>query len=356
MITFNPGPSQISPKIVNAIQEVALSGFLSLSHRSEAFMQVSRQAIEGMRAKMHLPGDYHIFYQPSATVAMHTLLQNLVFKRSYHFVHGAFSALFHNTAKDLGLQPDCLMSDWDVKVDVEKASIAKEIELICITHNETSTGLMWPSQVLYQVRQAHPWALLAIDVTSSFGAMQMDWQMGDVWFGSVQKCLGLPSGLGFMIISPRAFEKAQCVNKARPGAASWQHFDALAEKMKDYQTPETPNMLNIALLARQMVDWDLEGLERLLHAKAELIYGSSLPWKPYVQDAEWRSLTVTNFMVDNPEVWKKRAKEAHMILGSGYGKLKSSCIRLANFPAHSVLQVEALLHMFEKDHLQRSFQ
>lgn len=58
-------------------------------------MEVSRQAIEGLRNKMNIPADYAIFYQASATAAMDTLLRNLVRKKSYHFVYGAFSGLFH---------------------------------------------------------------------------------------------------------------------------------------------------------------------------------------------------------------------------------------------------------------------
>jgi len=343
-VTFNPGPSQLTPRILQEMHAIADNGFLSLSHRGADFMQVSKQAIEGLRDRMHLPAAYRIFYQPSATAAMDTLLRNLVLKKSFHFVHGAFAEVFFNTARDMGLEALIYHSPWEQPILWEQASLPAEVELIAITHNETSTGLMWPQRQLTEVRKRYPEILLAIDVTLSFGTMEMSWEEADIWFGSVQKCLGLPSGLGFLIVSPRAFDRALEVYKKRGGVPAWQRFEVLAEKMQRYQTPETPNMLAIALLAHQMQAWDLTAHERQMHEKAQVIYGAALPWKPYVSAAEWRSLTVVNMCVDVPKEWHRRAEQAQMHLGQGYGRLKDSCVRLANFPAISLQHVEALLN------------
>ena len=346
IVTFNPGPSQISTETLQAIKDISTSGFLSQSHRSQTFMDVSRRAIEGLREKMKLPANYHIFYQPSATVAMDTLLRNVVSQKSFHFVHGPFSSLFHQIAFGIGLEASLFESHLGQAVPWDKATIASDTELIAVTHNETSTGLMWPNEEIHKLRNQYPQQLLAVDVTSSFGAMSMRWEDADLWFGSVQKCLGLPSGLGFLIVSPRAFEKAQ----AKRGMAPWQSFKFLAEKMKIYQTPETPNMLNIALLAHQMNAWNLPHIEAVLYKKADMLYNPALEmhWKPFVTSHEWRSLTVTNFIVDKPMLWHERAKQAHMILGEGYGTLKDTCIRIANFPAISMKHLQKLLEVLSR--------
>lgn len=346
-ITFNPGPSQLTPKIVEAIQDISQTGFLSQSHRGTVFMDISKQAIEGLRQKMRLPSGYYIFYQSSATTAMDTLLRNLVFRKSFHFVHGAFATLFFKVAQGIGLEASAHESPWDEPVRWEDAQIPADVELIAVTHNETSSGLMWPSAEITKLRQRYPTHLLAVDVTSSFGAMMMEWGNADIWFGSVQKCLGLPAGLGFLIVSPRAFEKAKIVIEKKGGVAAWQRFDSMAEKMHNYQTPETPNMLDIALLARQMADWDIDSIERELQAKAQMLYEEDLPWTPYVKYAGWRSPTVANFIVENPEAWQAKAKRGNMILGKGYGPLKQSCIRIANFPAISKDDLRRLLEVLK---------
>lgn len=208
---------------------------------------------------------------------------------------------------------------------------------------------MWPHNQIQALHEAYPQALIAVDVTSTFGALQFEWRNGDLWFGSVQKCLGMPSGLGYLIVSPRAFEKGITKNLAKKDIPGWHRFEVMAKYMKDYFTLETPNMLAIALLGRQMAVWDLKGIEEETKRKAALIYGAKLPWTPFIQDPLWRSLTVSHFLVDQPVLWKKRALEAEMILGSGYGAFESKSIRIANFPSHTYEMLLQLLHVLGQD-------
>jgi phosphoserine aminotransferase len=92
-----------------------------------------------------------------------------------------------------------------------------------------------------------------------------------------------------------------------------------------------------------MARWDADAVLRDTLEKAALIYGAALPWRPFVADAGWRSVTVANLVVPEPGRWIARAADAGMVLGSGYGDLKGSCIRIANFPAVDAAAVRALL-------------
>lgn len=340
MISLNPGPSQLSAATVADIAEIAASGLLSRSHRGDAFVEVARAAFGGLSEKLAIPADWRVLYQPSATAAMDTILRNCVAARSFHFVHGAFSKRFHRSAAEIGIDAVAATSEGGRAVPWRSASIPAGNELIAVTHNETATGLMWPAEELTALRAAHPEPLLAVDVTSSFGGMAMRWTDADLWFGSVQKCLGLPSGMGYLVAGPRALEAARRV-AARVSA--WQSLASMAEKMDAWQTVETPNVLAIALLARQMARWDLAQVERDTRAKAARLYGAALPWTPYVEDAAWRSITLANFRVDEPRRWVERAAAAGFALGSGYSELKPSCVRVANFPAVSADSMERLV-------------
>lgn len=346
--TFNPGPSQISPRILQHISEMSLSGFLSLSHRSAIFSETCRKAIEGLYENMQIPKNYLILFQPSATVSMDTVLRNLVYSHSYHFVHGAFSQRFFKTANELGLNAACHETPWNKAIHWEEAKIPLETELLAITQNETSSGLMWPSETIENVRIKYPKPLLAIDATSSFSSLRMNWHDADIWFASVQKCLGLPSGLALIILSPKAFEKSKELLKKKGGVASWQNFESMAKKMEAYQTIETPNMFAIALLAEQMKSWDLEKIESYTLEKAHLIYQDKNIWTPYVDDPAWRSPTVLNLTVKNPDFLHRKAHDAGFVLGKGYGKLKESCIRIANFPSVSREMLRSLFDALVK--------
>lgn len=347
MITFNPGPSQLSETIHEGILEIASTGLLSLSHRSKAFASICQKALEGLRKNMFIPDDYRVFFQPSATVAMDTILRNVVVNNSYHFVHGAFSKRFHTTATEIGLNATSFNSPWDEAVPWEEAEIHPNTELIAITHNETSSGLMWPTETLAAVRKAYPEPLIALDVTSSFGGLHTDWAVADIWFGSVQKCLGLPSGLGFIIVNPRAYEKAiRQIIDLKKRVASWQRFDQLAANIAKYQTVETPNIFAIALLAYAMESWDLKEIQEEILYKAGLIYKQTELWKPYVKERTWLSPTVTNLEVDNFQLFHQKAAAKNFFLGNGYGKLANSCIRIANFPSVKRENLLALLDAF----------
>jgi phosphoserine aminotransferase len=339
IVSFNPGPSYIDEQTQKDIIAIVESGFLALSHRGEKFSQISKQAIERLRSKMAIPEDYHIFYQPSATAAMETVLINCVKKQSFHFCHGAFSDRFFQTAKALGLAAHSFATPWNQPVIWREAVIPRSVEMIAITHSETSTGLMWPISAIQEVRECYKKALLAIDVTASFGAMVMPWEAADIWLGSVQKCLGLPSGLGFIVISPNAMDQARRLRNKVP---AWHRLEAMEKKMKTYQTVETPNMLEIALLARKMKRWNLTQIASQIREKAKLM--DSIP-HPYIADEKWRSLTIGNFFVKDPLRYHVLAKEQGIILGKGYGSLSTACIRLANFPQTNLKQFKKAINI-----------
>lgn len=347
-LTFNPGPTHMNQGTLECLEELLHSGYLAASHRSSDFMKMSEKALTGLRQSMGIPEEYHVFYQPSATVAMDTILRNLVLEKSGHFTHGAFSKRFFQTAREIGIQAEAFESDWRSAVPWREAEIPPDTELIALTHNETSTGLAWPLEEMTALSKSYKDTLIAVDVTSSFGALAMDWRCADAWFFSIQKCLGLPSGLGILLLSPRAMEKGKAVLKKRGGVAAWQSVIELEKKMECYQTPETPNMLAIALLAWIMEKWDIQTIEANMKEKAQLVYSASHLWTPYVKDPNWRSISVANLDVGDSKAWHELASEHQMTLGKGYGPLKESCIRIATFPGISLSAIHRLLELPKK--------
>ena len=341
-VTFNPGPSQISPQVIADIHEIADSGLLAESHRSARVKTVVKDAVSAMRSAMRVPDEYAILFQPSATAAMDVLVRNLVSTRSLHFSNGAFADRFAGTAGLIAPVPICVDGPWGEAPGWRSFETTERFDLVAVTHNETSTGMAWPFSELRALRDRYPEHLLAVDVTSSFGALAMDWSSADAWFGSVQKCLGLPAGLGFLIVSPRCIDRTREMGFAAE-IAPWQDLIRMSTSMYTGETAETPNVLAIALLGRQMARWDLAAIEAATQRKAAAVAAAELPWTPFVQETEWRSPTVHCMQVDDPTAWHERALAAGFRLGSGYGKLKPSCIRIATFPAHSEDDVAALL-------------
>ncbi len=346
MITFAPGPSQITNTTMDAIAEIAVSGFLSCSHRSQRFKDVCQQAIEGLRSVFGIPDEYAVVFQPSATAAMELVLRNCVSTRSSHFVHGAFSKRFFETACEMRIRAQALESRAVEAVPWRDFIIANDADTICVTHNETSTGLMWPSHELAELRKKFSQQILAVDITSSWGGVACDWRMADFWFASVQKCFGMPAGLAIVVLSPKALSVAASTQRGVPwNPVGWQNLTQLVDQMTKFQTPETPNMLAIALLARILSTWDAEKVCKNTSDKGQLIYRPQSFWQPFIEDTDWRSKTVAHFHTDQAEKLKSRALQAGYQLGNGYGPYKSNGIRVANFPALDIDDVASLLRV-----------
>ncbi len=342
MITFSPGPSQLDAHVATDLREIHESGLLSASHRTAAVQEIVRGLGPAMRRVTGLSDDYALVLQPSATAAMDLILANCAREASLHLVAGAFAERFAQTADALGLARMRAEGPLDHAFDWRAVTPDPAPELVALTHNETSTGAMWPADDLAGVRARWPEALLAIDVTSSFGAVQMDFGLADVLFGSVQKGLGLPAGLGFVLAGPRAIARATEIG-AKRRVAPWRDLPRMAEKLATGNTVETPNVLGIALLARRLARLDLAAEHARTLDKAELIAGADLPWTPFMEAAAWRSPTVHTVRVGDPAGWHARAANAGFTLGKGYGKHRADCIRIANFPAHTLEDVERLL-------------
>src|SRR5690606_5785909 len=126
-------------------------------------------------------------------------------------------------------------------------------ELICLTHNETSNGTQLPNEFLLHVRSFYPDSIIAVDATSSLGGLNLKINKADIWFASVQKCFGLPAGLRIMICSPNAVARAKEMNERN----HYNSLPVLIEKMLNFQTYNTPNVLGIYLLSRVLEQTNL---------------------------------------------------------------------------------------------------
>ncbi len=355
-VTFNPGPSQVSPDTKQDMREAADSGVLEMSHRSAAFNDMSSATMRELRAFYAIPDDYTVFYTSSATEAMELTIRNLVRKHSFHFTQGSFSRLFQEVSESLGKDAASIDVAWGASHDYAHAQVPREAELITVTYNETSTGVMCSETDIAAVRTANPDALTAVDITSIAAMKRHEILSADIWLFSVQKGFGLPAGLGILIVSPRAMERAARLEEEGRNQAGIFTFAAMQEYMsKGCQTVCTPNVLGIFLFGRQLQRWNAAGglvrLEEATQEKSHLLYNLLEDHRTlscFVREPKDRSLSIV-CLTGSPELivsLHAQAKEGGMTLGKGYGKLKETTIRIATFPSvglEDVRKVAALL-------------
>lgn len=344
MISFYPGPSQLDSSIPSYLLDAVSEGILQQNHRSEAFMSLYRYTRALMQAKWNVPEDYLLVFSSSATEWWEIIAQSLTEKASVHWGNGAFADKWFQYAK--AIHPGSSYLDLGFEAWPDPQVAGKHVELMAITNNETSNGTRVPLWYLRELQMAYPEALIAVDATSSLGGIDLDFSLGDVWFASVQKCLGLPAGMGLALLSPRALHKARQL-----GGHQYNALHKMAAQAQAFQTHYTPNVLAIYLLMRVLKDRPaIHKTSTKLIRRAEGLYDyfeKKSPYPPLIANAERRSETVICLQAseeDQKELFT-RAESKKILLGKGYGPWKSSTFRIANFPALKSKHFTKLKHL-----------
>ncbi|AIZ63806.1 phosphoserine aminotransferase [Hymenobacter sp. DG25B] len=351
MYTFNPGPSQVYPQVRQYLQDAYDEGWLSVPHRGERFTGLMRQTVTDLKTRLNVPQDYTVFFMSSATECWEVLTQSLTPTKSLHLYSGAFGEKWYDYAKALRPASQGIEFGLDDLPNIANLPLDSNTDLVCITQNETSNATQLRDGFILNLYNRIGNSLLAVDATSSLAGIQMKYIKADIWFASVQKCFGLPAGLSVMLLSPRALDRLRHINERA-------HYNSLAsqyEKMLNFQTTHTPNVLGIYLLSRMLQDRPpIKAVHQHLTDRATKLYDyfdQATQLRPLVQNPETRSTTVVALqgppaLID--EV-KRRALTQGLQLGNGYGSWKPNTLRIANFPAIPDAAFEQLVQFFARD-------
>lgn len=344
MISFYPGPSRVHEETPKYVKDAYEQGILSINHRSEAFMKISEKVVGLLKKKLKIPKDYTILYTSSATECWEVIAQSVITGSSNHLFNGAFGKKWYEYTRRLVRGAKGFSFDQEDLIDPGQLKVLKEDSVICLTQNETSNGTQVSNTLIRSLRREHPGNLIAVDATSSMAGIYLDFRAADIWFASVQKCFGLPAGLGLMICSPAAVERTR-----KKGEKS--HYNSLTfmlEMMEKWQTPFTPNVLNIYLLGRV-----LEASKSIeeVHSKIESRYRL---WIDFFSEKQSMQHLITNRAAHSFTVIpvtaretlissiKSHARKKGFLLGEGYGDLKPTTFRIANFPAIKKNEINSL--------------
>jgi phosphoserine aminotransferase len=341
-VSFYPGPSQLYPEVEQYLTDAYRSGILSMNHRSPAFMDLLAQTVAALREKLALPPDYEVYFTSSATECWEIIAQSLLSRQSLHAFNGAFGQKWYEYTQRIRPDSVALPFGVDEPLDVASMSRGTQADVLCLTHNETSNATAIFPELLLAARRSFA-GVIAVDATSSMAGVALPWEAADAWFASVQKCFGLPPGLGVLIVSPRAVEQAQRVADRR-------YYNSLLfvrENFLKNQTPYTPNTLAIYLLSRVMQQVPPIGqidAQTRQRAKEWYAFLSDLSVDLLVQNEAVRSDTVVAFRGEASFIaeLKTRALAEGIVLGNGYGEWKNASVRIANFPAITEKAIQRL--------------
>jgi phosphoserine aminotransferase len=343
MISFYPGPSRVHDAIPTYVRDAFKKGIMSMNHRSDEFMAISERTITLLKQKLNIPKDYTIFFASSATECWEIIAQSVVKEKSIHFFSGSFGEKWFEYTRRLKPASEGIQFDTETKLKSEAVKLSSG-DVICLTHNETSNGTQVNHLIIKAIKKNNPDHVVAVDATSSMGGIALDFTAADIWLASVQKCFGLPAGLGLMVCSPRAIQHSTDVGEKK-------HYNSLTfmtSMMEKWQTPFTPNVLGIYLLMRVLekspaIDKTNAQLEKRYRDWISFL-SKRKSIHHLVTNPDVHSITVLPVKGTAEAVLhiKQLAKKKGILLGEGYGELKPSTFRIANFPAIKQTEINTL--------------
>jgi len=137
---FIPGPTEVREEILQAMATPMIG------HRSSAYAEL-HQSVE-TKVKTLLNASRRVFLFTSAsTGVMEGAIRNCVGKKVLNTLNGEFSRRWYEIAKTCGVEAGKIEVEPGMAITpelVDEALATGEYDTLCLTYNETSTGILVP--------------------------------------------------------------------------------------------------------------------------------------------------------------------------------------------------------------------
>lgn len=343
---FIPGPVEVRPDVLEQLSRPMIG------HRSKDASALQRRISDNLR-KVFFTKSEILLSTTSGSGLMEGAIRSCTAKKAAVFSVGAFGKRWYEMAISNNVPADLFEVELGQAITpemVDKELATGQYDLVAVTHNETSTGVMNPIKEIGEVVKKYPEIVFIVDTVSSAAGTKIevdDWGI-DVCITSSQKALGLPPGLAVCTFSNKAKERAEKV-KNRGFYLDLLSLYNFIQK-KDYQYPSTPSIPHMHALDYQL-DYILnkEGLENRFARHIELAevvrawgrkYFELLPEDKYLSNTV---TTIKNTRNIDVAALNKELGERGFQISNGYGSLKGKTFRIAHMADCQMEDIQELL-------------
>ena len=341
---FTPGPVEVSAKTLAAFARP------TIGHRGDDFKNLYRDIHSNLQVLFGTKQPVFLSTSSSWGV-MEGAIRNLVVKGVLCCMCGAFSDKWLDVARRCGKNAEPLQVDWGKPIDhkdVDLALASGKFDTITLVHNETSTGVMNPLPEICCTLAKYPDVVSIVDTVSSFSAMkiEMDALGIDVMLTGAQKALALPPGFSLFSVSEKAFAHAE----KREDRGYYFDFLEFKKQQAEWMTPSTPSIGHIFALQSKLEEIFEEGVDARYarHVRTNALvhdWVRRIGFDFFAEDG-FRSKTLTcvknNKNIDVVDLARRLREKHHLIIDSGYGKLRGKTFRLSNMGDETE---ETVLHL-----------
>jgi len=347
---FIPGPVEVRKDVLEKLATPMIG------HRTKDASKLQREISE-MAMKLFYTRNQMILSTTSGSGLMEGAIRSCTRKRAVVFSIGAFGDRWHKMAAGNNVPADKVSVEWGEATTpelVDQTLSTGKYDLMTITHNETSTGIMCPVEEIAPVVKKYPDVVWCMDAVSSLGGTKIDVDaLGvDVCITSTQKAIGLPPGMSICSISEKALEAARQVEFRGFCLDLLALYDYIQKK--DHQYPSTPSLPHMFALHYQLNRILEEGLEnrfaRHLEMANRVREWAKRHFELFAAEERYASNTVTaikNVKEISVADLNKQLGERGFMISNGYGALKEKTFRIAHMADCTLADIDELLGQIE---------
>ncbi|MCW8333127.1 pyridoxal-phosphate-dependent aminotransferase family protein [Vibrio paucivorans] len=209
-ILMGPGPSDISPQVLQALSRP------TVGHLDPLFIKMMDELKQLLKYAFQTDNDFTIAVSAPGSAGMEACFVNLIEPGDKVIVcrNGVFGERMRENVVRAGGEAVMVDDEWGAPVSVDKVKQAlndnPDTKILAFVHAETSTGALSDAQALGALAKQHD-VLTIVDAVTSLGGVPLkvdEWQLDAVYSGS-QKCLSCVPGLSPVTFSAKAIEKIQ---------------------------------------------------------------------------------------------------------------------------------------------------
>ena len=331
---LTPGPTPLPPQVIEALSRPMIH------HRTPQFQAILKEAEDGLKYVFNTNNDVFIFAS-SGTGVMEAAVANLLSPGDTAMVieGGKFGQRWTEICQAYGVNCDSIKVEWGRAVDPQEIRSRIEnresrIKAVFATQCETSTGVVNDVEAIGKILKESD-AVLVVDAISGLGAIPM---FSDGWFLDVvvsgsQKGLMLPPGLGFISVSPKAWN---LINQSK---CPKYYFDLKSAKksLDKTDTPFTPAISLIVALNEALKMIKAQGLENILlrykrMAQATQAAAKALGLELFAPQAASDAVTSIKVPsdIDGQKLVKTMRDTYGVTIAGGQAEFKGKIIRIAH--------------------------
>jgi aspartate aminotransferase-like enzyme len=349
-----PGPTEVHPDVLRAMQREMIA------HRGSEMVRLLED-MERPLQQLFRTQRRVVIGSCSATGFMEMAARCGIRHRVLALVSGSFGSRFAAIAEACGHDVVRLEVPLGETIEPDMLHDAlqrSEVDAVSLVHSETSTGALGPLPELAAVVHQHEGVLLLVDaVTSLAGSpVETDALQLDFVFTGSQKALALPPGLALAVASERMLARARTL----PGRGAYLDLVAYDEAFAERQPTNTPALSLFYALAEQCRRIQFQGGVGARWARHDAMRQAVEEWVDgpggalgyrYLPREGRRSWTVSCLTVPKGRSGRdivRAVRAAGWMLGSGYGPLRETTLRIGHMGEHTVGTVRDALSRIEE--------